>query len=688
MHFPLTPSGSSALRPLAVLIALSAACSTSPSDPVGTPAIASGGNGGGANGAQGGGAGLHGGNGGAGPSTGGAMMTSGGSGAGGTSAGGANASSGGSTSGGSTNAGGAIATGGTSAAGGTGGTGGAAAGGPALGDDCGATPAGEITFSVPSSAFEGSLSVELRTAIAGAEIRFTTDRSVPTETSTLYSGTPIPISSTTRLIARPFVQGVAAGPPQSATYVARAFEQMHDLPVIVLDTYGTPIPGQDAGGKAGDEYIDTALLAFEPNAGMTSFAATPKVASAAGVRVRGQLSSNYGKKPYKVELHEADGTDRDCAMLGMPSESDWVLHSPFPDKALIRNVFVYSLGREIGMAAPRAMFAEVYLNTAARAVQATDYVGVYLLVENIKNQKDRLNLQQLEPADTVLPAIAGGYIFKFEWRVTEIEQTLPCPSGQQNCWEYLEVSDRSPGIPSSSSISPSICSAFVGALHSAAPSDEASGYPAFLDVRSFATQVVLHELTRNLDAYTRSQYFFKDRDGKINAGPLWDYDLIAGVGFQNTGLSTEGWQHESMASRFTNTADWFPLLIADPAFKSAVVVARWKELRQAQLSDAQVRARIESLTAGLAAGAQRNLQKWDNLTTARIGMFDTPTVATGTDRSRRCWIGCWRAWRGSTLPGSDSPGSPFSLSVGKSIERNRSALSHQSPNRTVPGGTT
>jgi hypothetical protein len=64
----------------------------------------------------------------------------------------------------------------------------------------------------------------------------------------------------------------------------------------------------------------------------------------------------------------------------------------------------------------------------------------------------------------------------------------------------------------------------------AARADTTTGYPAFIDTPSFVNQVILHELTRNLDAYTRSQYFYKDRDGKVNAGPLWDYDLIAGVG--------------------------------------------------------------------------------------------------------------------------------------------------------------
>jgi hypothetical protein len=577
--------------------------------------------------------------------------------AGATASGGASAGTASSGGAGTGGAGAAAGGGGMSAAAGAGGLSAGAGGGsagtsasgggagvPPVSDLCGATPTGTVTFSVPSGAFEGSLSVELRTELAGAEIRYTTDHTVPTASSTLYAGTPVAIGSTTRLIAQTFVQGTASGPAQTAVYVPRAFAPMHDLPVIVLDTYGTPVPGQDSG-NATNEYVNTALLAFEPDAGTTSLAAPPKVASASGIHIRGQSSSNYAKKPYRVELHDADGSDRDCPMLGMPSESDWVLHAPFPDKALIRNAFVYSLGRAIGMAAPRATFAEVYLNTASRPVEASDYMGVYLLVEKIKNQKDRLNLQQLEPTDTALPAIAGGYIFKFEWRVMEIEQILACPSGQDNCWDYLEVYDPAPWNPEQQAYLTDHLRSFVTALHSATPSDETTGYPAFIDVRSFATQVVIHELTRNLDAYTRSQYFFKDRDGKINAGPFWDYDLIAGVGRQATGGSTEGWQHESMASRFTQTADWFPRLIADPAFNAAVI-ARWKELRQAELSDAQVTARIADLTAGLSAGATRNFEKWNNLTAASVGGFDTPTAATwdGQVTAMREWLFERMAW--------------------------------------------
>jgi hypothetical protein len=502
-----------------------------------------------------------------------------------------------------------------------------------------------VAFSVPSGAFQGTINVALSALTTGAEIRYTTDRTAPTTTSTLYDGTPIALSSSTIVSAQAFFAGTATGAVSTGVYVASSFDQAHDLPVVMLDSFGKPLPAGTTG--AADEFMDTAFLLLAPTAGTVSVSSAPTVATSAGYHVRGQSSANYDKKPFRVELRNSDGTDRDCPMLGMPAESDWVLHSPFPDKALIRNAFVYSLGPDIGIRAPRGVFVEVYLNTAARPVGSGDYQGVYLLVETIKNQKDRLDLKKLKEADTALPAISGGYIFKFEWMVTDIPQRLMCPAGQANCWNFLEVADPDPWVPPQRDYLTQHLQAFVTALHSAAPADATSGYPAFIDTDSFINQVIVQELTRNLDAYSRSQYLHKDRDGKIFAGPLWDYDLTAGIGVTGmTGnVSTTGWQHEASASRLNVTADWFPRLLADPAFKSQLV-ARWKALRQAQLSDGELRARISRLSAPLTAGAQRNFQKWPILATARVGFFTTPTAATwaGQVTAMQDWLVARAAW--------------------------------------------
>ncbi|HET9957181.1 MAG TPA: CotH kinase family protein [Polyangiaceae bacterium] len=596
-----------------------------------------------------------------------------------SSAGGQTSVSGGSTSGGNTNPGGSgpggaaaggNATGGVGAGGApTGGKTGTAGAAPATGgsmnqggsagsagmpqtakDTCAPAPSGAVTFSVPGGTFQGTLNVELHTE-AGAEIRYTLDHTPPSATSPLYAG-PIAITATTDLRAAAFANGVAVGKASAAVYVARSFDATHDLPVMVLDSYGRALPAQPMGGfgipaPVPRDYMDAATLTYELKNGAATLSTAPQVASPGAFHIRGQSSASYAKKPYRLEMREADSTDRNCPMFGMPRESDWVLHAPFPDKALIRNAFTYGLGREMGLPAPRFAFAELYLNTATRPLEAADYQGVYLLVETIKNQKDRLNLQQLKEQDTMMPAVTGGYIFKFEWQVTDIEQQLTCPAEQANCWNWLEVIDPKPWVPEQQAYLTSYLRQFVDALHSANPSDPTTGYPAFLDVRSTVDQVIINEFTRNMDAYARSQFFYKDRGGKLFAGPLWDYDLIAGVGISMTypNLDTAGFQYESNATRLAQTVDWFPLLLAEPAFQAALV-ARWKELRQTLLSDAAIGQRITALTQGLSGAAQRNFQKWNNLTTARIGFFETPVVDTwqGQVDVMRTWLLQRAAW--------------------------------------------
>ena len=508
---------------------------------------------------------------------------------------------------------------------------------------CEAVPPGEIVFAPGSGTFQGSVTVTLSSSKATDELRYTTDHTAPTATSPLYTA-PLTFDTSTDLRAQVFAQGVAVGAPSGAVYVPRSGDATHDLSVLVLDSFGK-VPSADVNER---DYLDVAVLGLEAEQGSTSLGAAPSMAAQGAFHVRGQSSARYDKKPYRLELRAATTDDRDCPMFGMPSESDWVLHAPFPDKSLIRNAFTYALGRDIGLAAPRSAFVELYLNSDGQGLDSADYQGVYLLVETIKNQKSRLNLQQLKPADTALPALAGGYIFKFEWQVMDLEQPLPCPAGQSNCWNFMEVVDPKPWVPEQQQYLTQHLQQVVDALHSATPSDPTSGYPAFLDVDSFVNTVIINELTRNLDAYVRSHYLYKDRDGKVTAGPLWDFDLIAGVGAgsaNSSNLETSGFQYEASQARLTATADWYPLLIADPAFKTRLV-ARYKELRQGALADAQINARITTLTTGLAGGATRNFQKWNNLTTQRIGFFQTPTADTweGQVTAMRTWLTARLAW--------------------------------------------
>ena len=518
---------------------------------------------------------------------------------------------------------------------------------------------GEIQFSEPSGTFQGSLAVGITTPLEGAEIRYTLDGSAPAADSPLYDGNPLVVDRTRQVRARAFVGGAAAGPSATALYVARTFDAVSDLPLVVVEGYGA--------GKPEDRevYVDMGFMVFEPLEGVASLENPPTLATRGGYHLRGQSSASFEQAPYRIELWDGASEDADQPLLGMPAESDWAMIGPYSDRTLIRNAFVYDLGRDMGLSAPRYAFAEVYINQADRALAPEDYQGIYMLVETIKNQKDRLDLAQLEEGDVAPDVISGGYIFKFEWAASE-QPTLACtgsdplggggfgfgfgmptaagggaqPAAAGTCWTDLEVADPEPLAPAQVDY----LTGYVQQFHDALHESPLATYSQFIDVDSFVDVFIINELTRNLDAYTRSAYYYKDRGQPITAGPLWDFNLTLGMGF-GTNLQVEGWQFEER----NVASDWFRILGSDPEFL-ARVSQRWAELRPTLLSEAALGQRIDALTAPLAAASVRDFARWPVADVAQ-GIFQIPEEPTweGQLGVMRTWLGERLAWLDSQL---------------------------------------
>lgn len=522
---------------------------------------------------------------------------------------------------------------------------------PELGGD--AVLIGSVTLSTPSQAFEGELSVELTTAVAGAEIRYTTDGTLPTATSTLYGGA-VTLVDTTQLRAGAFVAGAQSGAISTGLYIARTFDAASSLPIVIMDSY--------ASGKPTDKTVsvDVAVMVFEPKDGTASLSALPTLATRAGYHVRGQSSASFPQAPYKVEFWDNEGKDANYPLLGMPSDSDWALIPPYYDRTLIRNPFIYELGREMGLSAPHWAYAEVYLNYDGGALTQDHYQGIYWVSETIKNQKDRLNLQQLEPEDTMLPEISGGYIFKFDQLAAE-EPKLTCAgadpiagglfgggggfggggmgggfagAGSEDagaapepatCWTDLEVVDPEPLGAEQQAWLTDYIQQFHDSLHTTPIGD----YAQFIDAPSFVDYLIVNELSFNVDAFVRSAYYHKDRDGKLTAGPLWDYNFaLGGVGAQSAEPETE----DETGFRYNgnrNVNNWYPKLMGDPAF-TAQVKTRYAELRQTLLSEAAVEQRMLDLQAPLTEAITRDFARWPvgDIIESETGFTGGPTVAT------------------------------------------------------------
>ncbi len=240
------------------------------------------------------------------------------------------------------------------------------------------------------------------------------------------------------------------------------------------------------------------------------------------------------KRRYKVELWDETNSDVDLALLGMPAESDWALIGPYEDRSLVRNAFAFELGRTMGLQAPRFEFAEVYINQDGGPLEQSDYEGIYMVAETIKNSKRRLDLKELDETETEESKISGGYIFKFDWAAAE-EPMIECTgasavqhsfgvcsnegadqfpavdcggggnfggsggglgggqggaSGDATCWDDLEVVDPDPLNPAQRDYLTTYVTELNDALHQA----PLGNYGNYIDVSSFVDTVDLERV--------------------------------------------------------------------------------------------------------------------------------------------------------------------------------------------------
>ena len=513
---------------------------------------------------------------------------------------------------------------------------------------------GDVVFSEPSKTFKGQLSVSMSASISCAEIRYTLDGSLPTATSTLYDGNPVTIDATTQLQAMPFTGEIPAGKPSTAIYISRLIDVTSDIPLIVMDGYGKGKPTRDKS-----IYLDLAFMTFEPVGGVASIAAAPTLVTRAGYHLRGQSSMMFAQAPYKIELWDNNDDDFDYPVLGMPPGADWALISVFTDNTLIRNVFVFSLAEAMGLAAMQYRFAEVYINQDSLPLDTSDYQGVYTLVQTIKNKKGRLDLKQLRLEDTDPTKLSGGYIIKFDQMAMDTSKVeLECTGADKmsggfgggrgrdydstaTCWDDLELVDPAPANSLQIAWITDYCQQFHNTLHA----DPVGDWKRFINMPSFVNLFIINEITRDVDAWIRSQFMFKERGGLLTAGPVWDYNFA----LNNYARDTVGW-HVEESRRGSN--DWHTLLWKQPEFKNAVK-ARWNELRPTLLSDEAIANRIDDVRAPIVNAAERHLIKWpvDSSSLGRGG-FGNDTLQPKTWTGQIDYLKSWTRTRMKNLDSS------------------------------------
>lgn len=382
-----------------------------------------------------------------------------------------------------------------------------------------------------------------------------------------------------------------------------------NLPIVIINTNGQGI-NQGVKTPSSMGIIDNSLGNFNhvtdaPNSYNNNI----------GIEVRGQSSTGFAQLQYNVETRDSMQAKKDATILGMPSHADWVLYAPYTDKSLMRNVITYKLALDMGHWAARTKFCEVIIDG--------DYKGVYVFMEKIKRDKNRVNIKKLLPTSNSADSISGGYIFSIDKDQPDFYSTI-APNNTAG-WQTIGFTFKYPTIatistPQAEYLKHYVLDSFENTLNSPNFMDPVNGYRKYVSIKSFIDFMLINEVSKNVDGYRLSSYFHKDRysnGGLLKAGPVWDFNLAWHNADYCNGELSSGW-----AYKFNDVCGgdnwvipfWWDKMMTDTVYQNKLY-CRWQELRGTLLDTTVLYGQIDSMTLLLNDAQARHFARYPILGT-------------------------------------------------------------------------
>ncbi|MBR0540393.1 MAG: CotH kinase family protein [Bacteroidales bacterium] len=327
------------------------------------------------------------------------------------------------------------------------------------------------------------------------------------------------------------------------------------------------------------------------------------------IEVRGSTSQQFfDKKPYGLTTLQADNvTNNNVSLLGMPKENDWILNSLAFDQTGLRDVLSYELFERLGQYAVRRVYCEVMVNG--------DYKGLYVFMEKIKVDDDRVNIAKMDDSCNNYPEVTGGYITKADkangdpvaWSMEEYG----------NGW-WPSYTDFIHHYPKPENVTLAQNNYIYGVFTNLATvanrhdTSASTGIPSVIDIPSFVDFMLVAEYSSNVDVYSLSTFFHKDRNGKLRAGPVWDYNLTYGYDAFGSRSRYDVWQFNNQDNN--GPMFWRDLFNTD--LYRCYLARRWFEQTAPgmPLSYEFVCNRMDEIEALITEAIGRDNQRWHNMT--------------------------------------------------------------------------
>lgn len=370
-----------------------------------------------------------------------------------------------------------------------------------------------------------------------------------------------------------------------------------------------------------------------------------------GIETRGASSASiHPQVPYGFETWDSLDNEVDTSILGMPPESDWILYAPQNDRSLMRNALTYHLANQMGHYASRTRFVELLINGS--------YKGVYVLMERIKRDNNRVDIAKLTTNDTAGVDLTGGYILKTDWCINGFCDgfysiyTDP-QNGVPSFYEYVY-----PKAQDMLQVQKNYINAYMDSFELALSgnnfSDPIVGFRKYIDILAACDFIFINEMSRNVDAYRASNYFYKDKntnDGRIVLGPVWDYNFAWRNADFCQSYNISGWDYINYDC--APKVFWAKRMVQDPWFQNRLK-CRWLDLRANLLDTATINHYIDSVALYLNDAKNRHFAMWKLFGTANNLYWPVPISQNYQQEIAymKTWIGQRINWLDNNFTGT------------------------------------
>lgn len=297
------------------------------------------------------------------------------------------------------------------------------------------------------------------------------------------------------------------------------------------------------------------------------------------VRGRGNSTWLFPKKAFNMKMYNKD------PILGMPKHKRWCFLANWRDRTLLRNKVTFHIGQQMDNLAwtPRSQFAEVIFNG--------EHIGNFQITEHIRVDKNRVNIKEMSSGDVEGKKLTGGYLLELDSYFDEVNKF-------RSARYELPVNIKNPDEDVLQPEQLNYIETYINELEDLLKNKNYEEAYTHLDMNSFIDFWMVNALVGNPEMETPySTYCHKDREGKINAGPLWDFDLGT---FATEASSFNGRSNVHFSSW------WYETLFQDPNFAQKVK-ERFAEMKPTFL---EIPSYIDKESQYLAKSVEMNWKLW------------------------------------------------------------------------------